>query len=50
MKERYELMKKLLDNTNIPALSLSWCQKGIQHAVAHGTNDTSAPKPVDTMN
>ena len=48
MKERHELMKKLLDNANIPALSLSWCQKGTQYAVAHGTTDTTAPNPVDT--
>jgi CubicO group peptidase (beta-lactamase class C family) len=48
MKERQELMKELLDNANIPALSLSWCQKGTSHAVAYGKTDTSAPSPVDT--
>ena len=44
------LMKQLLDNANIPALSLSWCQKekGTRHAVAYGNTDTSAPSSVDT--
>jgi CubicO group peptidase (beta-lactamase class C family) len=48
MQERQELMKELLDNANIPALSLSWCQKGTRHAVAYGKTDTSAPSRVDT--
>lgn len=48
MKERHELMKQLLDNSNIPALSLSWCQKGTRHAVAYGKTDTLAPTHVDT--
>jgi CubicO group peptidase (beta-lactamase class C family) len=48
MKERQELMKKLLDNANIPALSLSWCQNGTAHAVAYGRTDTLSPSPVDT--
>jgi CubicO group peptidase (beta-lactamase class C family) len=41
-------MDELLDNANIPALSLSWCQKGTTYAVASGSTDTSAPSPVDT--
>lgn len=48
MQERQELMKELLNNANIPALSLSWCQKGSRHAVAYGTTDTQAPGLVDT--
>lgn len=48
MKERQELMKQLLDNANIPALSLSWCQNGTHLAVAHGSIDTSALSSVDT--
>ncbi len=48
MQERQELMKKLLDNANIPALSLSWCQKDTRHTVANGETDTSAPSRVDT--
>lgn len=43
-----KLMHELLDNTNIPALSLSWYQEGVGHAVAYGKTDTSAPSPVDT--
>ena len=42
-----ELMKELLDNANIPALSLSWCQTGTCHAVAYGKTNTLAPIPVD---
>ena len=41
-------MDELLDNANIPALSLSWCQKGTRYSVACGSTDTSAPSPVDT--
>ena len=48
MRERQELMKELLDNANIPALSLSWCQKGARHVVADGQTDTTAPSQVDT--
>ena len=48
MKERQELMKELLDNANIPALSLGWCQNGTRQAVAHGSTDTSEPSAVDT--
>lgn len=48
MKEQQELMKELLENAKIPALSLSWYQKGTRHAVAYGETDTSAPSPVDT--
>jgi CubicO group peptidase (beta-lactamase class C family) len=48
MKEPEELMEELLDHANIPALSLSWCQKGTRQAVASGSTDTSAPSPVDT--
>ncbi|CDZ76442.1 beta-lactamase/D-alanine carboxypeptidase [Legionella massiliensis] len=48
MQERQELMNELLDNANIPALSLSWCQKGVRDSVAYGTTDTSAPSTVDT--
>lgn len=48
MQERQEQMKVVLGNANIPALSLSWCQKNVRHSVAHGTTDTLAPTPVDT--
>jgi CubicO group peptidase (beta-lactamase class C family) len=48
MKERQELMEELLDNANIPALSLAWCQNGARHAVAHGSTDASSPTPVNT--
>ena len=48
MKERHELMQRLLDNVNIPALSFSWCQKDARHAVAYGKTDTLSPNPVDT--
>jgi CubicO group peptidase (beta-lactamase class C family) len=48
MEKSQELMGKVLDNANIPALSLSWCQKGTRYAVASGSTDTSAPNPVDT--
>ena len=48
MREQQELMQELLDNANIPALSLSWCQNDTRRAVAHGNTDTSAPRPVDT--
>ena len=54
MKERKEqqelLMRQLLDNANIPALSLGWYQKeqGTLHTVAYGKTDTLAPSPVDT--
>lgn len=46
-QERQELMKELLDNANIPALSLAWCQNGTCHAIAHGETDTLAPSPVN---
>ena len=48
MKKSQELMGEVLDNANIPALSLSLCQKGTCYAVASGSTDTSAPNPVDT--
>jgi CubicO group peptidase (beta-lactamase class C family) len=48
MKERQELMKELLDNAHIPALSFSWCQNGTCHAEAFGRTNTLAPSPVDT--
>lgn len=54
MKEREEkqdlLMRQLLDNSNIPALSLGWYQKekDTTHLVAYGQTDTSTPSPVDT--
>ncbi|QLZ70565.1 hypothetical protein FOLKNPGA_03379 [Legionella sp. PC1000] len=48
MKERQELMNELLDNTNIPALSFSWSQKGTRDAVAYGKTDTSIQSRVDT--
>ncbi|CEG57663.1 TPA: beta-lactamase family protein [Legionella pneumophila] len=54
MQERREqqelLMRQLLDDANIPALSLGWYQKekGTRHAVAYGQADTLAPSPVDT--
>ncbi|CEK09616.1 serine hydrolase domain-containing protein [Legionella hackeliae] len=48
MKERQELMKELLANANIPALSLSWCQKETRHAMAYGETDTKAPSQVNT--
>lgn len=54
MKERQEqqalLMKQLLDDANIPALSAAWYQKekGTRHAIAYGQTDTQAPSPVDT--
>jgi CubicO group peptidase (beta-lactamase class C family) len=48
MREPQELMQELLDNANIPALSLSWCQNDTRHAIAHGNTDTLAPRPVDT--
>jgi CubicO group peptidase (beta-lactamase class C family) len=54
MKERKEqqelLMRQLLDDANIPALSLGWYQKekGTRHAVAYGQADTSTLSPVDT--
>jgi CubicO group peptidase (beta-lactamase class C family) len=41
-------MRGLLNNTNIPALSFSWCQKGTKHVIASGITDTSTPSPVDT--
>lgn len=46
--ERQELMEKLLEDANIPALSFSWSQKGTRYSVASGKTDTSAPRPVDT--
>ena len=48
MKEQSELMQELIDNANIPALSLSWYQKGTRYAVAYGKTDISAPSCVDT--
>jgi protein tyrosine phosphatase (PTP) superfamily phosphohydrolase (DUF442 family) len=48
MKARQELMQELLDNANIPALSLSWCQNSTRCAVAYGKTDTQAPSRVDT--
>lgn len=54
MKERKEqqelLMRQLLDDANIPALSLGWYQKesGIFDVVAYGQTDTVAPSLVDT--
>lgn len=41
-------MGALLDNTHIPALSLSWCQKDNRHTVAYGKTDISEPNNVDT--
>ena len=43
-------MRQLLDNANIPALSLGWYQKekGTRHAVAYGKTDTLSPSPVNT--
>lgn len=54
MKERKEqeelLMKQLLDDSNIPALSLGWYQaeKTTSHIMAYGQADTSTPSPVNT--
>lgn len=52
MKERKEqqelLMRQILDDSKIPALSLGWYQKGAPHTVVYGQADTSKPSPVDT--
>jgi CubicO group peptidase (beta-lactamase class C family) len=54
MNERKEqqklLMKQLLEEANIPALSAAWYQKekGTRHAVAYGQADTQVSSPVDT--
>lgn len=54
MKERNEqqelLMRQLLEDANIPALSIGWYQKehGVTREVAYGQTDTLAPRPVDT--
>lgn len=48
MKEEKELVEELLDNASIPALSISWCQKGTRHAVSAGVTDTSSLRSVDT--
>lgn len=48
MKKEQELMRELLDEAGIPALSFAWCQQGATHAVAFGITDTSAPKSVNT--
>lgn len=48
MNKQQELKEELLGEAKIPALSVSWCQKGISQAVAFGNTDTSSPRPVDT--
>ncbi|MDW9178582.1 serine hydrolase domain-containing protein [Legionella pneumophila] len=48
MQERQELMKRLVDNANTPALSLSWCQNDIRDAIAFGKTSSSEPNLVNT--
>lgn len=48
VKATQALIQKILDNANIPALSVSWAQKNTNKELAVGITDTSNPKPVDT--
>lgn len=48
MNDQQKLMKELLDNANIPALSLSWSQNGVRNTMAYGKADTSTLTSVDT--
>lgn len=49
VKSMQPLIKKILDDVNIPALSMSWHQAkaNVSKKFAIGVTDTSNPKPVD---
>jgi|GEM_PF-1781707 CubicO group peptidase (beta-lactamase class C family) len=47
-KSIHALVEKILDDANIPALSISWHQKNNNKNLALGITDTSSPKSVDT--
>src|SRR5688572_1938196 len=48
VKSIQELVKKILENANIPALSMSWYQTNTSKNFAVGVTDTVNKKPVDT--
>lgn len=47
VKSIQAFVKKILDDANIPAFSMSWHQANISKKFAVGVTDTSNPKPVD---
>ncbi|MGC3900911.1 serine hydrolase domain-containing protein [Legionella pneumophila] len=49
MQAKQELVKEMLNNAHVPALSMSWCQENMIKTMASGVTDTSELRPVSTL-